>query len=314
MIQTVTGKIDSCELGAVLMHEHISCSSLSYEKAFGQEWLNKKELSNLAIKVLKSLTEKYGVGLFVDGTPIDLGRDAALLKEVSELSGVRIVASTGFYYLQSIEAINNSAEELAAWLISECKNGIRGTFVKPGILKCATGEFGITSDNKKKLSALAIVQKETGLPIYVHSEHRDDVTFRQLEILLENGADINKIIIGHAAIRPDADYLKKVLDFGCYVCMDQCHCYPKRIAEIADALANLCGSGYAKRLLLSNDYCIHSDFANRNRNGLHLDETEHVRGFGYIFDKLYSEFLMRGGSDDYWKMMTCKNPIEAINV
>lgn len=60
----------------------------------------------------------------VDATPIDLGRDILLLKEVSQLSGVKIVASTGFYYLQSIEAFNNTAEELAEWLINECKNGI----------------------------------------------------------------------------------------------------------------------------------------------------------------------------------------------
>ena len=60
----------------------------------------------------------------VDATPIDLGRDILLLKEVSQLSGVKIVASTGFYYLQSIEAFNNTAEELAEWLINECKSGI----------------------------------------------------------------------------------------------------------------------------------------------------------------------------------------------
>lgn len=97
----------------------------------------------------------------VDGTPIDLGRDATLLKEVSELSGVKIVASTGFYYLQSIEAFNNSLQELAEWLIKECKNGINGTDIKPGILKCATGNMGKTEDNLKKLSAMGIIQKET---------------------------------------------------------------------------------------------------------------------------------------------------------
>ena len=31
MIQTVTGQLNKEETGAVLMHEHISCSSLSYE-------------------------------------------------------------------------------------------------------------------------------------------------------------------------------------------------------------------------------------------------------------------------------------------
>ena len=44
MIQTVTGQINKEETGAVLMHEHISCSSLSYEKAFGEKWLDREQL------------------------------------------------------------------------------------------------------------------------------------------------------------------------------------------------------------------------------------------------------------------------------
>jgi hypothetical protein len=124
MIQTVTGAINKTDLGAVLMHEHISCKSLSFDAAFGEKWLDKTKLKNLACETLEQTHQKYNLGLMVDGTPIDLGRDATLLKEVSELSGVKIVASTGFYYLQSIEAFNNSPQELAKGLIKECKNGI----------------------------------------------------------------------------------------------------------------------------------------------------------------------------------------------
>ena len=314
MIQTVTGAINKTDLGTVLMHEHISCSSLSFDKAFGEEWLNKTQLKTLASATLKQTNQKYKLGLMVDGTPIDLGRDATLLREVSELSGVKIVASTGFYYLQSIEFINNDAQELAKWLISECKNGIDGTNIKPGILKCATGNLGITADNQKKLSVLGIVQKATGLPLYVHCEHKEDIAFKQLDVLLENGANIEKIIIGHTAICPDADYLEKILKTGCYICMDQCHCYPHNLTAIAESLVKLCQKGYANKILISNDYCIHSDFGSRDKNGLHLTAEQHAEGLGYVFSKLYKEYIAMCGNEKDWEAMVCKNPIKILDV
>ena len=239
MIRTVTGMINKAESGVVLMHEHISCSSLSYGIAFGNEWLDSKQLKDLSIETMKLLREKHRLVLLVDGTPIDLGRDVMLLKEIAELSGVKIVASTGFYHLPSIETISNDADTLAKWLIDECRNGIVGTDIYPGILKCATGELGITADNQKKLSVMGMVQSETGLPLYVHCEHRGDIVQKQIDILRENGANTEKLIIGHTAICPDTEYLEKILDIGCYICMDQCHCYPRKLTEIASVLVNL---------------------------------------------------------------------------
>lgn len=314
MIQTVTGKIKKEEIGTVLMHEHVSCSSLSFERAFGQRWLDKTRLESLAAEAINQAGEKYRLGLMVDGTPIDLGRDAILLKRVSEISGVKIVASTGFYYLESIEAMNNSPKELACLLIEECENGILDTDIKPGILKCATGENGITKDNKTKLSAVGIVQNKTGLPLYVHCDHREDIAEQQLKILLESGADVERIIIGHCAIRPDAEYLEKILDRGCYICMDQCHCDIQRLPKVASALVDLCNNGYAEKILLSNDYCIHNDCCHRSKNGFHLDALQHADGLGYIFHTLYPQFLSAGGSESQWSMMSCKNPITVLDV
>ncbi len=314
MIQTVTGAITKADSGAILMHEHISVSSLSFTKAFGEKWLDKSSLKELAIKTLTEIKQKYGLDIMVDGTPIDLGRDALLLKEISELSGVKIVASTGFYYLPTIESLNNSPYELATWFIEECKNGIDGTDIKPGILKCSTGSEGFTEDNLKKLSAMGIVQRETGLPIYVHCEHHDDIAKKQVDILIENGANAKKIIIGHTAMRPDAAYLEEVLKCGCYICMDQCHCYPERLNEIAVTLVKLCEKGYTDKILLSNDYCLHNDFANRNTNGMQLSAEQHAENMSYIFDKQYKEFMAMGGKNQDWEAMLCKNSANVLKV
>ena len=314
MIQTVTGAVSKTDFGRVLMHEHVSCSSPSFVRTFKDAWLDKSALVKLAAETLRETKQAYGLGMMVDGTPIDLGRDAALLKATSEQSGIPIVASTGFYYLQSIEFLNNSVDALASRLIDECKNGIEGTDVMPGILKCATGDVGITPDNQKKLAVMAAVQGATGLPLYVHCEHRDDIVEKQLAILTQAGASVEKIIIGHTSIRPDADYLEEILKHGCYICMDQCHCYDKRLGEIASALATLCQRGYTKQILISNDYCIHSDFCPHEKNGLHLNAAQHTANLGYVFEKLRQEFMRAGGGETRWEEMLCKNPIAALDV
>ena len=151
MIQTVTGAVSGKNFGKVLSHEHITCASLSFRTAFGDKWLDRERLLALSVETLKKMKKERGLGLFVDATPIDVGRDVALLKAVSEQTGVYIVASTGFYCLQGIETLSNSAESLAEFFIDECKNGVYGTDIKPGILKCATGSLGLTEDNLKKL-------------------------------------------------------------------------------------------------------------------------------------------------------------------
>lgn len=314
MIQTVTGAINKTDVGAVLMHEHISCASLSFSTAFGKLWLDKEKLKVLACDTLKQTARKHSLGLLVDATPIDVGRDAALLKEISLLSGVMIVASTGFYALESIETLYNSPEDIAEWFISECRNGIFGTDVKPGILKCATSKDGITKDNLKKLSAMGIVQSKTGLPLYVHCEHREEIALSQIDILSKNGARQDKIIIGHTAMRPDSNYLESILKHGCYICMDQCHCYASNLKAVTQSLVTLCEKGYANKILVSNDYCIHSDFGTYDNSGLNVGAEKHTEKFGFVFDVLHKEFLASGGNENDWNAFIYKNPITALNI
>ena len=52
MIQMVTGAISKTDLGAVLMHEHISCKSLAFDSAFGEKWLNNPVIYGV-LKILK---------------------------------------------------------------------------------------------------------------------------------------------------------------------------------------------------------------------------------------------------------------------
>ena len=97
MIQTVTGAISENFNKKVLIHEHVSCVSNDMLHAFGRKWLDESELIERSVKIIASMKERYGLGMIVDGTPLDLGRNAKILKEISERSGVKILASCGLY-------------------------------------------------------------------------------------------------------------------------------------------------------------------------------------------------------------------------
>ncbi len=314
MIQTVKGKIDKNFEGRALCHEHISCSDNNYVKAFGKKWLSREELSCYAAKVLSGLKKKYGVTLFVDGTPIDLGRDVKLMCEISEKSGVHIVASSGTYWFPGFVDGGNTEEELAEWFIEDCLSGMEGSDIRPGILKCASGHLGITSEIEKRHKVMGITQAATHLPIYVHCQHKEDAVFRQIELLTSVGADAEKIIIGHTAIRPDAEYLKTVLDMGCYISFDQCHCYPAKISEFGESLAKLWEKGYGDKILLANDYCIHSDFPAYKRNGLHLSFDEQIENLAHVLTYVKTAFFEAGGSEEQFTRMTDINIKNVLDV
>ena len=96
-IKTVLGEIRKPDAGITLVHEHVCCYSNSLYQMVGKDYLDKERLAAVATDFLKSLKETYGLITFVDCTPVNIGRDVALLKEVSEKSGVHIVCATGFY-------------------------------------------------------------------------------------------------------------------------------------------------------------------------------------------------------------------------
>ena len=90
MIRTVTGKITPGELGRTLIHEHIICTSPDFQFAF-PNWLPREKVVPIAVAKLRYLAEKFQLRTFIDATPISLGRDLGLLREVSEKSGVQII-------------------------------------------------------------------------------------------------------------------------------------------------------------------------------------------------------------------------------
>lgn len=313
MIQTVKGKISKEDVKKALVHEHISCVSGHLLHDFGKAWLDKEFLLEYAARCLKIAKKKYGLNLFVDGTISEAGRDVGLLKAVSEKSDMYIVASAGFYLFHDFGLDGITHLELADLLIEQCKSGMEETDIKPGILKCASANGGMNDEMVKKHAAIGITQKETGLPLYVHCEHGGNIAHEQIDVLLENGADAKKIIIGHCAARPDFEHLESILKEGCCISMDQVF-FRNNIEACAKSLVKACQTGYTEKILVSNDYCIHNDFSPRNLNGLQLSEDEQAQKIGYVFDEFYEAFMMAGGKQEDWDKITTQNVAEVLDV
>lgn len=255
-INTVLGEITPDEIGNVLSHEHIICCSHAMKIGFGDKWFNTEEVIDVASKLLKQAKEEGNIDTIIDGTPLNLGRDISLLQEVSRRSGVNIVLSSGLYYTEDYFLRNKSPQLLARFFVDECLNGIGDTGIKPEFLKCATNENGVTPLNEKSLATMAMVQKETGLPLYAHNYHQGKTPYQQIKVLEKNGADLEKLIIGHSSDSPDVDYLEDFLKLGCYLGFDRIW---DTCESQAKTLCALISRGWEDKILLSHDYYVFID-------------------------------------------------------
>ncbi len=311
MIITVLGDINPQDSQNVLMHEHIQCLSNDMKVAFGDKWLDEEKLENYAVEVLKILKEKFGLGIFVDGTAIDLGRNAALLKSVSQKSGVNIVASTGLYYYPSMLSCGRSAEELAEIFLYECENGLDGTDVKPGILKCAADGV-LTKDTEKRLSALSIVQAKTKLPMYAHCSHNDNIALRTMQIFEKHNVNPQKTVFGHVSRRLDSDYLESILKEGYYICIDQS--WKGQEEAVAKEVLKICEKGYEDKILFSHDYPLYNDFETAAKTGKDFLLEKPIDRIAFLYDRIIPQLEKIGVTKNICDKFLRLNAIEILNI
>ncbi len=311
MIRTVLGDINPQENKNILMHEHIQCLSNDMKVAFSDKWLDEEKLENYAVEVLKILKEKFGLGTFVDGTAIDLGRNAALLKSVSQKSGVNIVASTGLYYYPSMLSCMRSAEELAEIFLYECENGLDSTDAKPGILKCAADGV-LTKDTEKRLSALSIVQAKTKLPMYVHCSHNDNIAPRMMRIFESRNVNPKKTIFGHVSRRLNTDYLETILKEGYYICIDQS--WKGQEEFIAKEVFKICEKGYENKILFSHDYPLYNDFETASKTGKDFVLERPINRISFLYNLIIPELKKLGFSDSTCDKFLKLNAIQALQI
>jgi len=316
LINTVLGQIGPEELGRTLIHEHIVGGYPGWEcDAFARPY-DKDRVAAICVRVVGPVKD-YGVNTIVDATPIDLSRDVNVLKSVSEQLGINVICSTGMYtealgkwaYLKmrSRSKIGDMVAELYDTYMQELMKGIGNTGVKAGVIKVATGVNKIADCEMASLKAAARAQKDTGVPIITHTE---DGTMgpEQLDILIAEGADTQRIICGHMCCNSSIEYHLDVLKRGTYIGLDRFGVEVMMPDEVRKAmLMGLIGLGYSERIMISQD-CFGCGFG---RGGV-LPEEEREKMKNWTFTNIFRNILpaikAAGVTDEQINKMMTGNP------
>lgn len=265
-VNTVCGPVAVDELGKTLMHEHFF---FGYPGFLGNTNypVDREEVIRVGIKVAETV-QAHGVKTIVDATPNEAGRDPDMLREISEKTGLNIICSTGFYYegegapayFKFKQAMGTAEAEIYEMYMKEITEGIGDTGIKPGVIKLGSGKDAISEYEKMFFKVAARVQKETGISIITHTQE-GTMGPEQAELLISEGADPKRILIGHMDGNTDIKYQIQTLEKGVFVGFDrfgiQGFVGAPMDSERISVLIGLIGSGYADQLVMSHDTVNH---------------------------------------------------------
>ena len=130
-VQTVTGPVPASDLGTTLANEHVLMDHMR------DNWMTSNLLSDpvLAERELK-LARDAGVSTVVDQTGRGVQRDPAVLRELSERTGVNIITGTGWIMEHSygLDFPKMRSDDLAQEMVADLEEGIDGTDIRAGII------------------------------------------------------------------------------------------------------------------------------------------------------------------------------------
>ena len=321
-VMTVTGPVQADQLGFTLVHEH-----LYYGTEVGSGVDNWEDAHTRAINdselIYESLMRYKNVGgmTVVDQTTGGLrGRDGNVLldqdlepvkhsvavRQMAERTGLNIVLGAGWYRMPFYEPYLHQikTDELAEELIRDITEGLYGTDVKAGLL----GEIGVEHPTwiwpveERMLRAVARAHKETGVTIATHAVG-GPVGLKQLEILMDEGVDPYRVIIGHVTLFPNHEYHAEIARRGGFMAFDTLKGAKWSLREQVELehIKKVLDAGLIGHVLFSHDIS--------GRRG-------HVAYGGGGFDYIPTTFLARlreiGVSDEQFHQIMVDNPRRAL--
>ena len=176
-------------MGPTLPHEHVLVDFVGAREA-SRDRYDSDEVYRIALPHLKRVREQ-GIRTLVDCTPAYLGRDPALLRRLSESSGLNILTPTGYYGAGAASSSPTmpGPSRPRSWraLAREWREGIEGTGIRPGFIKLGADAGPLPEVHRKLVRAAARTHRESGLTIAAHSG--DGVAaLEALEILRRRGS------------------------------------------------------------------------------------------------------------------------------
>jgi phosphotriesterase-related protein len=304
---TVRGWIDSSDMGPTLPHEHALASFQPYA-----EWIqhpipyDRDEVVDVVLPRLRRL-RALGCRTFVDATATHLGRDPALLRRLSEESGLHVLTVTGNY-----AAFDNkflpphvytlSAESLAGRWIREWTDGIDGTGVRPGFIKLGFNGRALSEVERKLIHAGALIYRRTGLTIGAHTGPAV-AALEQLAVLEREGVHPSAWIWIHAQNEPDPAQHIAAARRGAWIEFDGID--PKSLAQHLELVTRLRDAGLLDHVLISQDAGWYT--VGQPRGGA-------SRSYEVVFTEFVPALRARGFSSAEIDTLLVRNPAKAFSV
>ncbi|MDA0263048.1 MAG: phosphotriesterase-related protein [Chloroflexi bacterium] len=307
-VNTVLGPVETGDMGFTLSHEHLATNAAGILRTF-PELIDRPGIIEQAKDTLK---EAYDEGLrtIIDVSTIDLGRDVEMMKEVSQATGVKIVAATGNHLAVPRPFIDLTPDVIADLYVREIEVGIEGTGVKAGIIKVASDAGGVTEAQEIVLRAAGQACVRTGIRISTHTWSPDRVGEQQVRILKEEGVDMNLVYVGHSNDDTDMGYLLGLLDQGVWLGLDR---FPggRRAntplwEERTQLTKNLIDAGRADRIMLSHDHSVP-----KARFGAAVQEERYrynPDGYNFITRNVLPRLRELGVSEETVQQIMVDNP------
>ena len=266
IVRTVLGDIPAEEIGVTDAHDHLIRSGgpeIKLDINFLMDDVNagKKEFGRFI---------EAGGKTMVCMDPIGCGRNVPKMLEIAEAYRDKghIMMTTGFqkgsnYDPRTSFLATVSVEKVAEMMALEIEEGmdihsyngpvVERTKAKAGLIKAGTSYRLITKLEEKAIKVAALTQKMTGCPISFHTDF-GTMGLEIVEILRENGADLEHTVLCHVQRNPDRRYYERLLDTGINLCFEESNKAQYRPdTEIAENMTWLIEKGYGSQLLLGVD-------------------------------------------------------------
>ncbi len=274
-VPTVLGPVDTAELGRTYMHEHIFSLTTDVQQNYPQEWGSEEDRIADAVGKLGALAAQ-GVSTIVDPTVVGLGRYIPRIQRVAaQVPELNIIVSTGIYTYESApfffsyrgpalnEALGTEVPDpMVDMFVGDITDGIAGTGVRAGMLKCAIDAFGMTPGVERVMRAVAKAHLRTGVPVTVHTHPASRAGLEVKRVLCdEEGVPPGRVVLGHSGDTTDCDHLAELAGAGFVLGFDRFGINTETTFEArADTLVEMCKRGYAGSIVLSHDASCYIDW------------------------------------------------------
>ena len=292
-VQTVTGPIESAEMGLTLTHEHLFNIVTPWwhppydDSARSKELVDEKvSITNLwelrhdpflnkdncalddiesAIVEVKRFAAQGGRTILEACADQGNGRDPEGLARISRESGLNVVMGSGIFLdpVHGPEHLDGTVREIADRIVRDLTVGAQGTNIRAGFI----GEIFVgqpfTNRERNSLAGACLAQRETGVPIQIHMPGWYRLGDEVLDFVAAQGVPMQSVVLCHSnPSGDDYEYQTRLLKRGIYLQYDmigmQVFYADQQAACTSDEddarnIARLVGAGFGDRVLMSQD-------------------------------------------------------------